>query len=452
MRMICIYVCVDYTASSFSISLTYWETPVKRLFLAAIAIGGGLNHHAATAAEQPSLETLWQMVQQQQQEIARLSTALEETRSQLTAAEQKVEVTEEQLGITADYLDRVAESSGTESRRARTSLGGYGEMHYNNLDATDPDQSFKDIDFHRFVTFIGHEFTDRIRFFSEIELEHSLVEDTADGSGPGEIELEQAYIEYDLDEHHFARTGLFVLPVGILNETHEPDTFYGVERNDVESIIIPATWWEGGASAGGRYGNGLSWDFAVHSGLAMPTDGSSAFRVRSGRQKVAHASAENLAFTSRLKFTGIPGLELAGTVHYQDDASQIGGDGLDDGTLVSLHGIWSWKLFQLRALWAQWNFNGELVELAGADKQTGWYVEPSVRLGRSSHDWGFYSRYEDVEGARGQDQFDQWEIGFNYWPTSNVVLKVDYRERDHDLESELGRDFEAFDLGLGYSF
>ncbi len=425
---------------------------MRRLFPTVIAILAVSLHQSALAQEPPSLEALWEIVQQQQQEIARLYNELQETRGQLTVAEEKVEITEEQLGITADYLDKIAAPSEGESRWGRTSIGGYGEMHYNNVDANDPDNSFERLDFHRFVTFIGHEFTDRIRFFSEVEIEHALVEDTADGSGPGEVEIEQAYIEYDLDERHFARTGLFVLPVGILNETHEPDTFYGVERNDVESIIIPSTWWEGGASAGGRYGNGLSWDFAVHSGLAIPTDGGSAFRVRSGRQKVANANAENLAFTSRLKFTGVPGLELSGTLHYQDDASQMGDDGLDDGTLVSLHGIWNWQRFQLRALWAQWNFEGDLVELADADKQTGWYVEPSFRLGRSSHDWGFYTRYEDVDGARAQDRFDQWQVGLNYWPTSNVVLKFDYRERDHDLSTELGRDFEAFDLGVGYSF
>jgi len=406
------------------------------------------------AATEPSLEALWEIVQKQQQELDRLSGELAETRGQLTDARRKAQINEEQLGITADYLDQLSEQRGSGETHwsNRTTLGGYGEMHYNNVDASDPDRDFKEIDFHRFVTFIGHEFTDRIRFFSEIEIEHSLVKDTDDGSNGGEVEVEQAFIEYDLDEHHFARTGLFLIPVGILNETHEPNTFYGVERNNVENIIIPSTWWEGGASAGGRYGNGLAWDFALHSGLAMSTEGSSAFRVRGGRQKVSNASAENLAFTSRLKYTGVPGLELAGTLHYQDDASQISGDGLDDGTLVSLHGIWNWQLFQVRALWSQWNFNGELIELAGTDRQTGWYVEPSIRLGRSSHDWGFYTRYEDLEGARTRDRFDQWEAGFNYWPTHNVVLKFNYRERDHDLASEAGRNFTAFDLGVGYSF
>ena len=255
-----------------------------------------------------------------------------------------------------------------------------------------------------------------------------------------------------MGDNYFARTGLFLIPVGILNETHEPDTFYGVERNDVESIIVPSTWWEAGASTGGRYGNGLSWDFALTSGLAIPTTGSSAFRVRSGRQKVSEANADYPALTGRLKYTGVPGLELAATLQYQEDASQVSGDGLDDGTLVSLQGIWNWQRFQLRALWAEWQFDGAAVELAGADQQTGWYVEPSFRLGRPDNDWGFYARYEDVDGARAQDRFDQWEAGFNYWPVPNVVLKFDYRERNLDLPAQSGSDFRAVDLGVGYSF
>ena len=85
-----------------------------------------------------------------------------------------------------------------------------------------------------------------MRFFSEFELEHSLVKDTQEGEeAPGEVELEQAFIEYDFDQRNTARAGVFLLPIGILNETHEPPTFYGVERNTVENVIIPTTWWAG---------------------------------------------------------------------------------------------------------------------------------------------------------------------------------------------------------------
>jgi len=138
---------------------------------------------------------------------------------------------------------------------------------------------------------VGYEFSDKIRFFSETELENSLVEDTDDGSGNGEIELEQAYIEFDLTENMEAKGGLFLIPVGIINETHEPPRFYGVERNIVEKHIIPATWWEGGAALSGRMGtSGFSYDLAVTSGLDSGTE------IRDGRQKVAKATANDLAY------------------------------------------------------------------------------------------------------------------------------------------------------------
>jgi len=403
--------------------------------------------HGSVAAE-PSLAELWAIVERQQVQIATLSEELAATKATIANTADKVSLAEEQLTITADYLERFAD---TTSQR-RTQIGGYGELHYNNVAADDASGDLKRVDLHRLVTFISHDFSDRIRFFSEIEIEHSLVKDSADGSSDGEVEIEQAYIEFDLDDNHYAKTGLFLVPVGILNETHEPPTFYGVERNDVENIIIPTTWWEAGAGVGGRYTNGVSWDFAVHSGLEMPVSGASAYRVRSGRQKVSNASAEDLAYTLRLKYTGIPGLELAGSYHYQSDPSQTSGDGLDDGRLLSLHGVLQRGGFSLRALWSQWNFAGSAVSLAGSDQQTGWYIEPSFRLNRGDGDWGFYTRYEDLDGARSRDQFDQWELGVNYWPTDNVVLKFDYRERDHARSAEHGRDFSAFDLGVGYQF
>ncbi len=416
--------------------------------LASLTLCATLAAPLASAAtseppENLDLETMWALFQAQQAEIAALKAEIAETRDDVSQTRDQVTITEEQLTATADYLEQVDRSR----QSSRTSIGGYGEMHYNNLE-NDADEDIKEVDFHRFVLFFNHEFNDRIRFVSELELEHSLAGDGA----PGEVELEQAYIEYDLNDNHYARTGLFLLPVGILNETHEPPTFYGVERNDVENIIIPTTWWEGGAAVGGRYGNGLSWDLAVHSGLAMPTDGSSAFRVRGGRQKVAEALADDLAWTARVKYTGIPGLELSGSYQYQQDASQLARDGLDDGELLSVHGIWNRGPFSLRALWAEWNFDGELVELADADTQTGWYVEPSVRVNLAGGDWGFYTRFEDLEGGRLQDRFEQWEVGFNYYPHPDVVLKADWRNRDHDLASMSQRDFKGFDLGVGYQF
>lgn len=381
----------------------------------------------------PTADEMWQIIRQQQAQIDALRAQLAQTRQDARSANEKAEAA-------GDYVESFAASQTSTSG---TSLGGYGELHYTRVDADAGDTDR--IDFHRFVLFLGHEFNDRVHFYSELELEHSAVA----GDEPGEVELEQAYVDFALTADTTARGGLFLLPVGILNEMHEPPTFYGVERNDVESIILPATWWEAGASFNGRLGNGLSWDAAMHSGLAMPTTGDDAFRVRSGRGHVAEAPASDPAYTLRLKYTGLPGLELAASYQLQTNPSQIPGDGLDRGQLFTAHAIYQNAGFGLRALYAGWTFDGDAVKAAGADRQSGWYLEPSYRINER---WGFYARHENLDAIREQDRFTQNEIGLNFWPAQGVVLKMDFRMREHSLTSLAVEDFDAVDLGFGYAF
>lgn len=388
-------------------------------------------------SQTPTIEEVWAVVQQQQIEIAELKAQLATADAQLVAADEKIEAT-------SDYLEAVVAPSAP----SKSTIGGYGELHYNNLSATDSARDVQEIDFHRFVLFFGHEFTDRVSFYSEFELEHALA---GDGK-PGEVEVEQAFINFDVTDSLAVRAGLFLLPVGMINETHEPPTFYGVERNDVENIIIPTTWWEAGGALSGHHRSGLSWDVALHSGLAIPTEGSNAFRVRSGRQKVAQAIASDPAYTFRLRYSGVPGLSLAASYQYQTDASQIAGDGLDAGKLFEVNAAYRIGGFGLKGVYGRWDFDGFAVEEAGADEQSGWYIEPSYGFKTNAGDWGFYVRHEDVDGYRVQDQFTQNEFGVNYWPVDRVVLKFDYRKREHALDSAAGRDFDGFDLGVGYQF
>ncbi len=379
------------------------------------------------------------------EKLESMQQQIDELKRQIAENEEKTNETDAKVEAVAEVMEsaplQVAQAS-------RTTIGGYGELHYNNLNAKDPSRDVEMIDLHRFVLFFGHEFDDRTRFYSEVEVEHAFVADSG-GDTPGEVEIEQAFIEFDLRQDLYAKAGVFLIPVGLLNETHEPPTFYGVERNDVESIIVPGTWWEAGAGLNGRFGSGWNWDMAFTSGLQMPTTGSNAFRIRSGRQKIAKAVASDGAITGRLRYLGIPGLQAAVTVQYQFDPSQVSNDGLDSGTLVEAHIDYQRNGFGLRALYSRWDFTGDAVEAADADTQTGWYIEPSYRLNDKI---GFYTRYEDVDAARDQDKFNQWEVGLNWWPAQNVVIKLDYRDRNHNLDSASGRDFTGIDLGLGYSF
>jgi len=374
----------------------------------------------------PTLEEMWEKMQEQQKQIEQLKKENEQL--------------SEKQEISATMAEQMtAKSADSSASKGESSIGGYGELHFNSRDGKD-----NEIDFHRFVLFFGHEFNDQIRFFSELELEHSVAGDGQEG----EVELEQAYVEMDLNDQHAAKAGLFLMPVGIINETHEPDTFYGVERNPVEKDIIPATWWEGGIAASGQIGVGFSYDVAYTSGLETPTTGANAYKIRNGRQKVANATANNGAITGRIKWTGIPGLELAATVQHQADLTQgTGAAGTESSAnLIETHAVYRKGPFGVRALYARWDLDGEGAKAVGRDEQTGWYVEPSYRI---SPKWGVFARYNKWDNNAGDaaaTEKKQTDFGVNFWPHENVVLKFDVQRQSG------ATDDDGFNLGVGYQF
>jgi hypothetical protein len=386
------------------------------------------------------------------EDLAKRLDALEAQNQQLVKENSKLKQSIAQTNQKAEAAvaasEAIADStSGIQKLAAfadKTTLGGYGEIHYNNLSGKGGASDKDEIDFHRFVLFFGHEFNDDIRFFSELEVEHSIA---GDGKN-GEVELEQAYIDFDINDRHTARAGLFLLPVGIINETHEPPTFYGTERNPVEKNIIPATWWAAGAGLHGQFGEGFSYDAYMHSGLAVPNS----FKIRSGRQKVSKAKANDPAVTARIKYTGIPGLELAITGQHQQDMGQGLVAGLDSGNLIETHAIWSTGPFTLKALYAAWDIDGSAVEAAGADKQRGFYVEPSYKV---SDKFGVFARFNQWDnkagsnsGAAADSEKEQWDVGINYWPHEDVVIKADYQYQSNDD----GNEQNGLNVGLGYQF
>jgi len=401
---------------------------------------------ATPAAEPktPTIEDLWKIIQQQQAEIEALKRQQQNTAQQAEEADKKAEVADEK----AEAAVVAVEESAVKSHPfEKTTLGGYGELHYNNLD------SKEEVDFHRFVLTLGHAFTDSIRLFSELELEHSVSGDGEDG----EFELEQAYLEFDLNEQHSVKTGLFLVPVGILNDTHEPPTFYGVERNPVEKNIIPTTWWEAGADFHGELGKGFSYNLAGTSGLNVDTSGSKAFLIRNGRQKASQAKANDGAVTGRVKWTGIPGVELGLTGQWQKDITQ--GELGVGATLLEAHADIQRGPFGFRALYAHWNLdnhndiNASDPSAEGRDEQEGWYVEPSykTRVGTVPGEWGLFARYnvwDNNAGSSNDTEMKQINAGLNYWPIPDIVFKFDVQSQDNEGD----KNDNGFNLGIGYQF
>jgi hypothetical protein len=412
-------------------------------------------------AEAPTMEEMWEIIQQQQQVIAELKARLDDTDQRVTVNEEKTEETAEEVEAAAEAFETAQTSSSGSSWTDRTSIGGYGELHYNNLsddnDTVGGDNSLDQVDFHRFVLYFGHEFTDNIRFFSELELEHAI---SGDGKS-GEVELEQAWIEMDINDHHRFRAGVDILPIGIINPTHEPNTFYGVERNKVETEIIPATWWEAGLGLNGELAPGWNYDIVAHGGLLSPTSGSSTLRPRSGRSKVSKAEDQDIAFTGRIRYTGMPGLEVGVSGQYQSDMTGTA-DSFDvDATLFEGHVDYKHASgFGLRALYSRWDIDAPSGIIYSQNSIDGWYVEPAYRFrapGFIPGEIGVFTRYAEWD-ARGQGtvpdgtyvQYESWNVGTNWWPHPNVAFKFDYQNESGD--NRAGVIHDGFNLGLGYQF
>jgi len=392
---------------------------------------------AGTAdSSMPTVEEMWEIIQAQQQEIETLKRQQQANEQKADAADEKAEAAV--VAVESGSGGTAADGSWAD----RTRIGGYAEVHYNNLDGSGGASDKKEIDLHRFVLFLGHEFNEDIRFFSELEVEHDIA-----GDGQvGEVEVEQAFLEFDINDRHMARAGVALLPVGILNETHEPTTFYGVERNPVEHDIIPATWWAGGVGLAGQLAPGWAYDIALHEGLN--TSAADGYLPRAGRQKTGEARADDLAATARLRWTGMPGTEIAGSIQYQSDITQGMDPTAGDALLYEVHTDLERGPFGLRALYARWDLDGTGPASIGADEQAGFYIEPSWKI---TGKLGVFARYNEWDNAAGDStgsENTQWDFGVNWWPHEDVVVKADYQIQDNDS----GAERDGFNLGVGLQF
>lgn len=378
------------------------------------------------AQDTPSLAQMWQIIQQQQATIEKLQ-------AQIHGNSQVVEQQTQAIEIISDNIDE-----STNQSQSKYKFGGYGEVHYGNTDKGNS------IDAHRFVLFNGYEFTDKTRFYSELEVEHAL---SGDGL-PGEVELEQAFIEHLVNDRTTITAGVSLLPIGIINQTHEPTTFYGVERNNIEKNIIPTTWWAAGLGLSHRINESFAYDVFISEGLNVAISGSNAFLIRKGRQGAAEANANKGAITSRLRFSPNNQLQINTSLMYQQDITQ-GAMGVS-ATLFETNAIYTINNFTLKALYARWDLNDKVNAIAaGREHQTGYYIEPSYRFGRTNQ-YGFYGRYSLWDNNAGDDNNDtaitQFDLGFNYWLTPQVVFKADYQDQSGV------QDEDGFHLGMGYSF
>ena len=353
-------------------------------------------------------------------------------------------------------------SSREDSFEIRMPISGYMESHVNKAEG-EPAIG----DFHRFVLLFGHSFSDRIQFWSELELEHALVEG---GRPSGELELEQAYLDFLVKPWLNFRSGIMLAPVGLVNERHEPPTFNGVERPFVDTVILPSTWFEPGAGIFGDLGGGF-----VYKAYAMAPLNASLFNaeegIREGRQKAFESIVQNPAITGRLEYHGMPGLSLGGS--FWTGKSGFATPGINPRVnVLEFDGRFSVSRFDFRGEWANLTLdqterlNSLLQRTTGvnpniAERMRGFYLEGAYHLLplRQRYDLIAFSRYENfdtqnrmAQGFLPLKEFDRDALvtGLTFFPEPDVALKFDYTVLRN--QSRLIKTRNGVNLGIGWWF
>jgi hypothetical protein len=390
----------------------------------------------------------------------------------------------------------VAANENASSVLGGVKLWGYGEAYY-----THPthDNTRSQSDLARAVFGIGYTFNARTEFNSEFEVEHAV----SSADDPGEFEVEQFYVDRQLRDTVALRAGLFLMPFGFLNEHHEPTNFYGVERNFVETLIIPSTWREGGLNLHGDTPFGFGWNLGVTTGFdlskwnfapefplyttALNLETSGSAPLQTTHQELALANAQHLSQYLALSYYGVPGLSLGAAVS-TGDAVKVPAPpnapipGNQRVTLWEGHARWTPGKFDLSALYSR----GTISNLAPANSSNpgspnpipsafyGYYFQGAYTLWDQGDyrlapfaRWEYYdmgSRYAGTPGpaiptglvplSSSPGDYGYWPVnrdrvfttGVNFYMTPHVVLKADYQW------FKLNSDFTRVDLGLGVAF
>ena len=409
------------------------------------------------------------------------------------------------IGLGRDVDDHVL-LRGLQQGRLRaghTVIGGYGQFNANALSVgPGPDGEVLNTPTYtatvrRFVLFVAHTFAETgpgadLRFYGELEWEHAIACRTCVGT----VEIEQGFLEWSLlkasDRDLLAlRGGLIIVPIGIINQWHEPPVFHGVERPRVEEgAIIPTTWRELGAGVVGDPLPGLHYEAYLTTGLdpeGITAAGFTAARTNGGR-----APAQTLQLSARVELEPALGFLVGAS----GIAGELGGSMLGARSFFDVNGdplplvlpIYAWTVdarvrrfgLEARALLGGFHLPnaGDLMQARrpdgsllfpvnkgskdalpqrtiGAELEVAFDVLrplnfteqqllPFVRL-------EFYDGHAEVpEGFERDPALSVKELttGLSYRPIQQVVIKADVQARNR----RRGFDEAQANVGLGFMF
>ena len=321
----------------------------------------------------------------------------------------------------ASYTGMGPAASRVYGEGGQVSIGGYGEVVAGfSSDREDMTDAL------RVITYFGYRFDEDWVFNSEVEFEHG-----------DELSVEFAYIDGPLAGDVRMRAGHLLVPMGIVNEMHEPTTFWSVDRPVTERFVLPSTWHENGVGAYGTVG-GFAWRGYLMNGFDADDFDLADSGLRSGRQKGSKASAESLAVVARVDWEGTPGL-LVGAAAYRGDSSQDSGGADNATTIWDLHAEWQPGAWRFRGLYADATVEeaAQLATPAASDDLGGWYLEGGYDLFAGGPTALIpFARWEEVDLQDGVSggAIDVATVGIAWQPRPEIIFKLDWQRRDSDAD------------------
>ncbi|ADN09086.1 hypothetical protein [Sulfurimonas autotrophica] len=323
------------------------------------------------------------------------------------------------------------------------SIGGYGEMYYANTDSDDNSADSSETQVKRLIMYLGYKFSDNIILNTEIEYEGGGV--TADGGGD-EVLVEFMYLDFLINKNFNVRLGNFLMPVGLINQRHEPTLFTTVQRPQTSKYLIPTTWNESGAMLYGNITDDIEYKLAGVSAL-QPDDTAGAKWLRSGRGGSFEVANPGFAGVGRIDYTGINGL-LVGASLYAD--SKI--------TMYDVHLNYEYNGARVYGTYTQTSRS----ETTGTQVKdmSGGYINASfdvLSLTSIEKKLPVFIQYETINpqetlaNGTGFDSVDTTTVGVNFFPHEQVVLKMDYAMANNDL-ANTKIDSDTFSVSLGFIF
>jgi outer membrane murein-binding lipoprotein Lpp len=450
--------------------------PLAAAAVLAVCPAVAESNETATA-----IQELQKQIHQLQEEVSRLKAV---TQSPTTNMAAMPAVTSE--SSEAPAVDHSLLGEGFYKSKGLT-IGFYGESKYRM-----PEAGADSFDAHRYVLTPGYEIADWLIFNSELELEHGGVdESTARGSRfNGELEIEQFYVDILINDYFNVRSlGIDLVPVGRVNTTHEPTTFYSTERPELYREIIPSTWMEPSIGLFGKVTDTLDWRVMVSTGLEDYSSSSPGVPgvtatggMRNARPRMRAADENKLAYTGRLHFNGIKGLDASTSAYHvaaegfnQQDVNMTLWD-IEalyrlPGTGLELRGDFAyWFIDSPENLLA--NNNVSLTDDIG-ETMYGWYVEAAYHLwpnawrqGRGANmDFVPFVRFSQIvtqdglpagstELTDGTANRDFLTFGASWFLNQHFVVKGDYRMNldgtATSAASATSQDY--FQMGVGMFF